>query len=145
DLKPFQGGTYYPRDRLADLLRSVATAWKERRSDVLAAADATSHAIADLQTVPDRPGDDDRGGDAIAPAAAAIGKTYDAANGGFGRAPKFPPHGALALLMRAAHERGDAAASGMVVQTLAAMAAGGLCDQIGGGFHRYATDAAWRK
>jgi uncharacterized protein len=144
DLRPFQGGTYYRKDRFAELLRSVAAAWRDKRADVLAAADSLSHAVADLQSVPNGDAADDRGADRIVPAAAAIEKTYDAANGGFGRAPKFPPHGALALLMRAGHAGGDAGATGMVVNTLGAMARGGLYDQIGGGFHRYATDAAWR-
>jgi uncharacterized protein YyaL (SSP411 family)/cytochrome c biogenesis protein CcdA len=145
DLRPFQGGTYYPRDRFAALLRSVASAWKERRADVLSAAEALSHAVADLQTVPQGNGADERDADLIVPAVTAVEKTYDTAHGGFGGAPKFPPHGALALLMRAGHAGADPGALEMAVDTLAAMSRGGLYDQIGGGFHRYATDAAWRK
>ena len=145
DLRPFQGGTYYPKERFAALLQSVASAWKERRADVMAAADALGRAVADLQTVPRGEGADDRGADLVAPAAAAIEKTYDAAHGGFGHAPKFPPHGALALLLRAGHAGADPGADRMVLDTLGAMARGGLYDQLGGGFHRYATDAAWLK
>jgi uncharacterized protein YyaL (SSP411 family)/cytochrome c biogenesis protein CcdA len=145
DLKPFQGGTYYPRDRFRDLLRSVAEAWRSKRADVLAAADNVTRAVIDLEKVPGDGRADDPGGDLLGPAVAAIKRTYDKSNGGFGGAPKFPPHGALALLLRAHRERGDAEALDMAVGTLAAMARGGIYDQVGGGFRRYATDAAWRK
>jgi len=144
DLKPFQAGTYYPRDRFVALIRQVQSAWLDRRPEVVAAAESIRRAIADLQKVPGGEQGDDPGADLLGPAVAALAATYDHEHGGFGTAPKFPPHGALALLLRAHRERGDAQALDMVVGTLDAMARGGLYDQVGGGFHRYATDAAWR-
>jgi len=144
DLKPFQAGTYHPRDRFLALIRQVRSAWLERRPEVVAAAESIRRAMAHMQTAPGGDRGDDPEIDLLGPAVAALAATYDPDHGGFGRAPKFPPHGALALLLRAHRERGDARALEMAVATLDAMARGGLYDQIGGGFHRYATDAAWR-
>jgi len=144
DLKPFQAGTYYPRDRFVSLIRSVRSAWLERRPEVLAAAESIRRAMADLQAAPGGDHGDDPDADLLGPAVAALAATYDHDHGGFGGAPKFPPHGALALLLRAHRERGDTRALDMAVGTLDAMARGGLYDQVGGGFHRYTTDAAWR-
>jgi uncharacterized protein YyaL (SSP411 family) len=86
--------------------------------------------------VPDRP--------AIENAVTALRAQYDATNGGFGGAPKFPRTVQLELLLRWARRSGEAGARDMVEHTLSAMAAGGIHDQIGGGFHRYATDRRWR-
>src|SRR4029450_8446506 len=69
---------------------------------------------------------------------------FDGEPGGFGSAPKFPSPATLALLLRYHRRTGSAAARDMVVRTLDAMAAGGIHDQLAGGFHRYATDAAWQ-
>jgi len=144
DLKPFQAGTYYPRDRFVSIIRSVRSAWLEKRPEVLAAAESIRRAMADLQKAPGGERGDDPDADLLGPAVAALAATYDHDHGGFGGAPKFPPHGALALLLRAQRERGDTQALDMAVATLDAMARGGLCDQVGGGFHRYTTDVAWR-
>jgi len=71
---------------------------------------------------------------ALEAAVVALGRSFDSRNGGFGAAPKFPPHCALELLAaRGEHE--------MSTATLRAMALGGICDQVGGGFSRYAVDA----
>src|SRR5439155_12804187 len=70
--------------------------------------------------------------------------TFDATNGGFGRAPKFPSPPDLELLLRYHRHAASARALEMVTLTLEKMAAGGIHDQVGGGFHRYATDAAWQ-
>jgi uncharacterized protein YyaL (SSP411 family) len=144
DLKPFQAGTYYPRDRFIALLRSLHRMWDERRPEVLQAAETVRRAMSDLHTAPEAGRGDDPGDDLLAHAVEALAATYDRDHGGFGGAPKFPPHGALALLLRAHGERGDTRSLDMAVKTLDAMARGGLYDAIGGGFHRYATDAAWR-
>ena len=81
--------------------------------------------------------------DILGGAAASWKTTFDRTYGGFGKAPKFPPHGAVSILLEAHRQRGDAEALDMAVRTLDAMARGGLYDQIGGGFHRYSTDARW--
>ncbi len=143
DLRPFYGGTYFPRDRFRDLLVALASAWKNRRGDVLASA-AEIHALIERQQKVAAPAQGPAVGREWLDAAVSVLKaSYDAAHGGFGGAPKFPPHGALAILLEAHREHGDREALDMVVKTLDAMALGGLYDQVGGGFHRYATDAGW--
>src|SRR5262245_19479146 len=144
DRKPFQGGTYYPRDRFIELLQAIRRTWDGRRADVLAAADALHRAMGDLQEIPGGERGDAADEDLLGRAVAAFTSSYDKEHGGFGRAPKFPPHGALSVLLMAHRERGDTHALEMATATLDAMARGGLNDQVGGGFHRYATDAAWR-
>src|SRR5438477_255167 len=69
--------------------------------------------------------------------------SYDAANGGFGGAPKFPPSMALEVLLRCHRRTGNREALQMVEDTLVRMARGGIYDQLGGGFHRYSVDAHW--
>src|SRR5258706_9695137 len=76
-------------------------------------------------------------------AIAGIERTFDAASGGWGGAPKFPQPMTIELLLRRAAVTGDARSLAMARQTLDAMADGGIHDQLGGGFHRYATDARW--
>ena len=78
----------------------------------------------------------------IAGAVSELGERFDAAHGGFGGAPKFPPHHALRLLIAAVRD-GDDDAIPLLTVTLDKMAAGGIYDHVGGGFHRYATDAVW--
>jgi len=144
DRKPFHGGTYYPKTRFRDLLVSIHESWTNQRPRILAAADEVTGAITDLQATPGADQDAGPEVDLLGAAVAAFKQTYDPKHGGFGRAPKFPPHAALSLLLRAHRERDDAEALSMAVTTLLAMARGGIYDQIGGGFHRYSTDAAWR-
>jgi len=141
---PFHGGSYYPTDAFRKLLLSVADAWTNHKSDVLASAGGVRSMLDDLQ----HPGTPQTGGATAAPAmlqkaAAGWEADFDATNGGFGRAPKFPPHGALRVLLEAHRQSGDPRALDMVVRTLDAMARGGIYDQVGGGFHRYATDDVW--
>ncbi len=144
DLEPFFGGTYFPRDRFRDLIVSLADAWSKRRPEVLAVAARMRQAIVEMQHPRPTTTSFDPGADMLTPAVAGLKVRFDSVNGGFGGAPKFPPHGALALLLKAHREKGDAAALDMAVRTLEAMARGGIYDQLGGGFHRYSTDAKWR-
>jgi uncharacterized protein len=144
DLQPFYGATYLPTARLLELLKTIGDAWNHRRGDILASA----RRIAGLIEADQRRG----AGQAVTVDADALLQeavrrlraAYDRDQGGFGGAPKFPPHGALWLLLRAGRDHGDAGALDMAVRTLDAMARGGIYDQLGGGFHRYATDARWR-
>ncbi|HEU4401604.1 MAG TPA: DUF255 domain-containing protein [Candidatus Polarisedimenticolia bacterium] len=154
DLKPFYGGTYFPKDRFRDLLLAVSDSWKSQRDKALAAAESVSQAVERSQS---GTGAAEGAPAAVVPAAkpvspevaldgalAALRTSFDKENGGFGTRPKFPPHGDLLLLLRAHRERGDVQALDMAVRTLDSMARGGIYDQIGGGFHRYATDAGWQ-
>src|SRR3989454_1154313 len=74
---------------------------------------------------------------------ARLAREYDPAHGGFGAAPKFPQPMLLEFLLRSHVRTGEPAALEMATDTLRAMAAGGMYDQLGGGFHRYSVDARW--
>ncbi|WMT58271.1 thioredoxin domain-containing protein [Truepera radiovictrix] len=147
DGKPFFGGTYYPpEDRLGHpgfkrVLLSLAEAWRSRRDEVLRAAETLTNHLADLNKLPaaGEPSPGALGEEVLAEAVRALQRTFDPQHGGFGGAPKFPPHGALAFLLR----RPEPEAREMAYVTLDKMAAGGIFDQLGGGFARYSVDARW--
>jgi uncharacterized protein len=144
---PFYGGTYFPpedRYNMPGFLRvllSVANAYHERTDEV------TKNAVALLKELR-RVGTRTQSSDILSPsllddAFAAVVKNYDGMNGGFGGAPKFPPAMTLEFLMRVFHRTKDQSAREIVLQTSEKMARGGIYDQLGGGFHRYSTDAKW--
>jgi uncharacterized protein YyaL (SSP411 family) len=142
--EPFFGGTYYPPEprhglpSFPQLLEAVAKAYRENRADVAEQAKALVDAVrADVA-----PSSDPLTESLLHEAARALRPQFDAVNGGFGGAPKFPPSSALEFLLRM-HLRGDEEALPMVVATLDGMAAGGMYDLVGGGFHRYSVDAGW--
>ena len=144
--KPFWGGTYFPpeskwgRPGLTDVLRSVADAWRTRRSELLESSESITAAMqAAARSGP--PGALIQ--DVLQAASAEFASQYDPVHGGFGQAPKFPRSHALSLLLRFWSSDRDAHTLQMVESTLDAMARGGLHDQVGGGFHRYSTDAQW--
>ncbi len=148
DLRPFHGGTYWPdRPRhgmpsFRQVLEAVAEAWKNRTDEVEKTAARVTEAI---RRSADRTGTGDATLDdgPLAAAVRHLQRQFDAEHGGFGGAPKFPPATTIRLLL-AQHERdGDADALRMARRTLDDMARGGIRDQLGGGFHRYAVDAAW--
>jgi uncharacterized protein YyaL (SSP411 family)/cytochrome c biogenesis protein CcdA len=158
DRKPFYGATYLPPDRFRATLGTILDAWGARRPEVAASAARVAEAVQEARGVPPGPssggtvtGADHPGGtvpppegdDLLQSAVARLAATFDRTNGGFEGAPKFPPHASLRLLLEAARRRGDAAALEMAARTLEAMARGGLFDQVGGGFFRYATDERW--
>jgi uncharacterized protein len=151
--KPFFGGTYFPKRSRSnlpgfdDLLQRVAEAWRAQREQLIAQGDALVRQLAD--TLP-APHDGDPGDTLTATAAQAAARlraaamhAFDAVNGGFGGAPKFPQASMLDALLRHAMASGDAAARDAVLLTLRRMAEGGLYDHLGGGFYRYSTDAQW--
>ncbi len=148
DKKPFYGGTYFPpEDRYGmpgfkTLLTEMADAWRTRRKEIDASADS---AAAFLSRPPAKPTPDAAlTAETRAAAFEAFAKQFDAQYGGFGRAPKFPRPHALSFILRHWRRTRDPRALEIVERTLAAMAKGGLNDQLGGGFHRYSTDALWR-
>ena len=149
DAQPFYAGTYFPPQprhglpSFSQVLSSVAQTWAERRGDVLEAAAGIAlrlatarHPDADAAAAP--PDADD-----LDAAVHALAGQFDHARAGFGGAPKFPPSMTLEQLVRHHARTGDARALGMAGETFEAMARGGLYDQLGGGFARYSTDAAW--
>jgi len=148
--KPFYGGTYFPpedrygRPGFPTLLAAIHDAWTTRRDEIeVSASEITSRLTAATAAPPVPAGDEPVGGKQTARAAADLTLRFDAAWGGFGPAPKFPPHAGLALLLREHARTGDAKTLAMVTTTLDRMAEGGMYDQIGGGFSRYSTDERW--
>jgi hypothetical protein len=148
DLKPFFGGTYFPpeqrhgRPSFLQMLRQIAGLWRERKLEVAASAEEL-HARLELVTARDAAENQPLTPESLRRAAELFKDAYDPVNGGFGGAPKFPQPAIPALLLRAAKRFGDATAAEMVLRTCEKMAAGGIHDQLGGGFARYAVDAEW--
>jgi hypothetical protein len=149
DGRPFYGGTYFPKDDrhglpgFTRILEAVDDAWRHRRDDLLGQAGKLTAALArgnDLSQAAGAAGLEEK---TLERAVAALEDQFDPRHAGFGGAPKFPPAMTLDFLLRFHVRTGHAAALDMVVATLDAMAAGGMYDQVGGGFHRYSVDAFW--
>lgn len=146
--EPFYGGTYFPPERrhgmpgFKELLRNLAEAWQQRRGELQenaramlehlrspAAAGGAAGALPDAGLLPQ--------------ALQAVLQSFDWSNGGWGAAPKFPQPMTIEFLLRQHACSADPLALEMAERTLQAMAAGGMYDQLGGGFHRYAVDDHW--
>lgn len=146
--EPFYGGTYFPPERrhgmpgFKELLRNLAEAWHQRRGELQenartmlehlrspAAAGGAAGALPDAGLLPQ--------------ALQAVLQSFDWSNGGWGAAPKFPQPMTIEFLLRQHARSADPLALEMAERTLQAMAAGGMYDQLGGGFHRYAVDDHW--
>ncbi|HMO66933.1 MAG TPA: thioredoxin domain-containing protein, partial [Verrucomicrobiota bacterium] len=148
-LQPFHGGTYWPpeprhgRPSFRQVLGQIADLWRERRGEVLAAAgEMTERLRLHFEQAPAGAGG--LPGAVVLPAAlAALKEDHDPVHGGWGGAPKFPSPSHPSFLLRAGHAAGDAEAVRQVLHTCDRMAAGGLHDQLGGGFARYSVDAEW--
>ena len=145
--KPFFAGTYFPKSgRLGvpgfvDVLEQIAAMWREDRASILKSSEAITAAIQPRS-------DSDASVDAISKetmqkGAGQLATVFDPNWGGFGPAPKFPTPHHLTFLLRWHKRSGDAKALDMVEKTLTAMRMGGIFDQIGFGFHRYAVDKQW--
>jgi uncharacterized protein YyaL (SSP411 family) len=147
DAVPFYGGTYFPpQDRhnmpgFPRVLISVAEAYRDRPDEI---ADTGTSLVKELRRLSE-PGKSDQsvGEELLDAACAGMVKSYDSLNGGFGGAPKFPPAMALEFLLRMHLRTGNEDSLDMVQHTCEKMARGGIYDQLGGGFHRYSTDAKW--
>jgi uncharacterized protein YyaL (SSP411 family) len=148
DLKPFFGGTYFPPDNrygrpgFAAVLEGIADAWRHDRERVLATSAEMVAEIERQVTV--------AGGTMLLDAGVLekcfyyFRRTFDTRFGGFGSAPKFPRPSVFNSLLREHARTGNQEALDMVLQTLRAMAKGGIHDRLGGGFHRYSVDEQWR-
>jgi uncharacterized protein len=148
ELKPFYGGTYFPpqpkygRPSFLQVLENVHELWTTRHGDVLNSAKDTHEQLNRIMTQESVPGRE------LSPAileraARAFKNEYDSKHGGFGRAPKFPRPSQPQFLLRWAVRHNDKEAIKMVLHTCDAMAAGGMYDQLGGGFARYSVDEKW--
>ncbi|HYO43831.1 MAG TPA: thioredoxin domain-containing protein [Candidatus Limnocylindrales bacterium] len=148
EARPFFGGTYFPdtprhgMPSFRQVLEGVGLAWFEQRAELEEAGGRLVRALAEQQRTGSAAG-------GLPPASAltealhAIDEAFDPVNGGWGRAPKFPQPMTIEALLRRHVASGDARPLAIARRSLDAMAAGGVRDQLGGGFHRYSTDAQW--
>ena len=148
DGRPFFGGTYFPdtprhgMPSFRQVLEGVRLAWADQRPELEAAGARLVDTL--VQQQGGGPGDAGLPGpDVLVAAARGIEAQFDPVNGGWGRAPKFPQPMTIELLLRRFMAAADEQALAIARRSLDAMAAGGIHDQLGGGFHRYATDAHW--
>jgi uncharacterized protein len=144
--EPFFGGTYFPPDprhgmpAFRDVLVAISDLYRDERGTAMSSAARIAEALEASSRV--RPSSDPLTESLLRDAARTLRRQFDAEWGGFGGAPKFPPASALEFLLRM-HLHGDGEALPMVTKTLDAMAAGGMYDLLGGGFHRYSVDRQW--
>jgi hypothetical protein len=145
DGSPFYAGTYFPPTAIgnhpgfADLLTSIHRGWQEQREQI---QNSAGRMIAALQT------GNVASTEVIEPDVAErcfriLEQSYDPDQGGFGQAPKFPRPVVLSFLFSHYLATGETKAGDMALFTLRKMAAGGMYDQLGGGFHRYSVDGNW--
>jgi uncharacterized protein len=166
---PFYGGTYFPPEprhgmpAWTQVLQAIAEAWDQRREEIRAGGERLRERLSG--GAPLKPSREPLTQAALDRAVAGLRAAFDAGNGGFGGAPKFPQASVIEFLLCRAATGPDRAtpagelparagaaaaipaeqstAAEMALSTLAAMARGGICDQVGGGFHRYAVDDTW--
>ncbi len=147
DGRPFFGGTYFPRDDrngrpgFERVLLTLADVWRTKRGDALETAGSVLAAIEHGESFSGRGGS--LGLELVDKLIASAVNQFDARNGGFGTQPKFPHPAALDLLIDVAARTGNEAAKQAATVTLKKMAAGGIYDHLGGGFHRYSVDERW--
>ena len=141
--EPFYGGTYYPPEprhglpSFPQVLEAIAAAWRDRRDEVVSSAAELVDAVGRSAAL--RPSTEPLIDPVLAAAVRGLRASFEPAFGGWGRAPKFPNAPVLEFLLR---RDGDDARA-MVTKTLDEMAAGGMYDLLGGGFHRYSVDERW--
>jgi uncharacterized protein len=147
DGKPFYGGTYFPpedgygRPSFRRVLTSIADAYREKNGDVMEQAQMVESQLAQSESFAG-------GGGRFSPSViGSIVKSaidmYDAKNGGFGNAPKFPHPSTLDLMIDQYARSREKELGKIIVSTLEKMARGGVYDQLAGGFHRYSVDDHW--
>ncbi len=153
ELKPFVGGTYFPptdrygRPGFASILRHIAELWEKDREKVIAQGDQMIEALREHTEITNKSGAE-LGVKQLDAAYQQITSMFDEELGGFGSAPKFPRPVTLEFLFQSYARLGAGSPEGkhaleMALKTLRAMAAGGMHDQLGGGFHRYSVDKFW--
>ncbi|MEU3921784.1 thioredoxin domain-containing protein [Streptomyces sp. NPDC029004] len=147
DGEPFYFGTYFPPEprhgmaSFRQILEGVAAAWAERRDEVGEVAGKIVRDLAGRSLA--YGGEGVPGEEELAQALLGLTREYDERSGGFGGAPKFPPSMAVEFLLRHYARTGSDGALQMAAETCAAMARGGIYDQLGGGFARYSVDREW--
>ncbi len=148
DLKPFFGGTYFPPDNrygrpsFLQLLQQIHQLWETRRDELVESAKDATVKLAEVASSHE-PSESAATIDDLRNAGLKLKRMYDPRYGGFGGAPKFPQPSHPQFLLRYARRFGDEEATRMVLHTCERMAAGGIHDQLSGGFARYSVDAEW--
>jgi uncharacterized protein len=146
DGEPFYAGTYFPREErhgmpsFSRVLTSLAEAWEQRRKDAVEQGRRVAESIGRVGLL--RESQDPLTEDVLHEAFGSLRDSFDDEWGGFGGAPKFPQPMTLEFLLRS-HLRGYEGALDVATRTMDRMAAGGINDQVGGGFHRYSVDRGW--
>jgi uncharacterized protein YyaL (SSP411 family) len=148
DLRPFYGGTYWPpeskqgRPGFLQVVQQIQTAWETKREQI---TQSSTNLHERLKELTQRQNRDPLALSAttLAHAAEELKEGYDRRNGGWGNAPKFPSPSHPSFLLRYGVKAHDREAVDMVLHTCERMAAGGIYDQLGGGFSRYSVDAQW--
>lgn len=146
-LEPFFGGTYWPPTQrhgmpgFKQVLTAVFDAWKNRRDEAIKQGQQLADMLRDTRLSDGESGAPDIR--LLRSAETTLGRGFDRIHGGFGSAPKFPHPIDLRLLLRLWRRSGRDELLSMVTQTLDRMAAGGIYDHLGGGFHRYSVDERW--
>ena len=140
--KSFWGGTYFPRDQFLHVLEEVHASWGGRREDIELQADEVARTVQRL--LQSERGSAEIDDSVVERAIVRMSQVRDRVHGGMGDAPKFPQESQYLLLLDQAFANGAADLIEWIRFDLDAIAAGGIHDHVGGGFHRYATDANWR-
>lgn len=154
DGRPFYTGTYFPptphhgMPSFGQLIQSISDTWVQRKPEVLQAGERIIAALESrsegFESIAISTLSKEQSGEYLRGAVKSLQQSFDQKNGGFGRAPKFPPSMVLEFLLRMTSDSQEGEQAGhMAFATLEAMARGGIYDQIGGGFARYSVDDAW--
>jgi uncharacterized protein YyaL (SSP411 family) len=147
DGKPFFGGTYYPpedqfgRPGFRRVLLAVAESYKNKKADLLRAAESLADSVAQAEMFTGARGKFDA--EVVDSQVRSITQLFDIKNGGFGKAPKFPHCSAVDLILERYQQTKERHLLAMAETTLEQMARGGVYDQLAGGFHRYSVDEKW--
>src|SRR5262250_2955440 len=147
DGRPFFGGTYFPpedqfgRPGFRRVLLAVAESYKNKRADLVRAAESLADSVAQSEVFTGAHGKFDA--EIVDSQVRAITQLFDIKNGGFGKAPKFPHCSAVDLVLERYQQTKERHLLAMAETTLEKMARGGVYDQLAGGFHRYSVDERW--
>ncbi|RJP19769.1 MAG: DUF255 domain-containing protein [Candidatus Abyssobacteria bacterium SURF_5] len=147
--KPWYAGTFFPREDVQGrpgfktILLSLAEFWQRRRQDVNRQADQLADVMERIMQAKNIEPIGEPSREMVTQAVRELRDAFDQEHGGFGDAPKFPPHTGLDLLFYEYRRTEDDYLLHMITRTLDGMAQGGIHDHLGGGFHRYSTDAEW--
>jgi uncharacterized protein YyaL (SSP411 family) len=149
DKKPFFATTYVPKETrfgrigMKEIVPSIKALWAGRRNELLTSAEQIAGALEQIEREARGSLGSELGESTLKEAYDQLARSFDAQNGGFGTAPKFPAPHNLMFLLRYWKRTGDKQALAMVEKTLEAMRLGGIYDHVGFGFHRYSTDSRW--